>query len=95
MTRNLLVTVEFIGYAYTLTPVNERWRRRIIKHLAYWGEDSNGSILVQDNTYEFWETLSKRNQKLLDLGWSVDIKMDTWEFLQGYVGYDAGDRPQW
>jgi len=73
-----------------LTPVNERLRDRIIRHLADLGVESDGTVYVQDGDYVLFEHLSQGQIRDVREGWDVTVLMDPWIFLN-YVGYDAAE----
>ena len=92
----MLVTISKAqGYGYVAMPVNKRISRKIEKYLEQYDVEWNG-IYLQElyQVQEFLGDFSRyATSQLLEIshGWDVTIRVDAWTFLQGYVGYDAGD----
>lgn len=74
--------------------VSQDHNDKIAAYLKQFGEKWDGAYLqTEDERSGFVELscMSRAKQKDLDKGWPVKIAVGKWEFLQGVVGYSAGD----
>jgi len=74
-----------IGY-----PIREDLRKKIKDHLFFYGVDSDGTFLVQEdyNIESLLGEIPKRAGRDLRKGWDIVVLMDPWQ-LGHYYGWDT------
>lgn len=77
-----------VGEVYA-RPVNKHYRSRIREHLREMGVTPNSRAYFEDvEKADTFLMLGKKSLRELEGGWSIDIRMDDWQFLHAY-GWDA------
>jgi len=73
-----------------VSPVSERWKNRIIGHMAFFGVESDGTVYLQSEEEKdsILRDLSPSKARDLDYGWDVRIRVPDWEALHLW-GWDA------
>lgn len=86
----MLVTAEMdrMG-SITVTPVNDRIRKRFAKHLhRYYSPHADGTAFFQEGAQEFLADLRPDQRRDLEAGFKVTFRVDAWVFGH-WLGWDA------
>ena len=97
--RNHMIEIEINADSmggWFVRPADRDLRMKIRKYMKDNGYDGAPEVYIElsQNINAFADSIGLDNEdlELISNGWTCECEMDGWEFLQGYVGYDAGDR---